>query len=479
MEDPNIQDLQEDTFVVVIALVAILAAGFFYIVLIAFLTSPKTMTPFWWLPASLALFSSAAGYHLYQWHRFRLGTRVFIVGLMLAVISFATWSMAQFAAIEAYLLLLVVAMAGLLINPAAALRTAGLAIVTALAACFSLYGVSWAVLHSLLAPLAMTAAMAIISWVSSDHLMTAVSWAMQSQERARQRTMDLLESQQELQKAYRLLESTNIRLQEAEAAAVKANELKTRFITNLSHELRTPLGAIINFSYILSRKHHGALTPEQHDYLARIHNAGELLVEIVNDLLDLAKIEAGQMELFREPVDLAGLSLDVLGTIAGLLADKPVELRSEMPPFLPQVSGDETRIRQVLLNILGNAAKYTHKGAITLRIVDTGTGMAQVSVTDTGIGIRPEDFDKIFEEFRQTEEALALRKAGTGLGLPISKKFVELHGGQMWVESEPGRGSTFHFTLPVDPELPPLPAAVALSADNGTKFEILNKVTES
>jgi signal transduction histidine kinase len=246
-----------------------------------------------------------------------------------------------------------------------------------------------------------------------------------------------------------MLETTNIRLKQAEAAATQANELKTRFITNLSHELRTPLSAIINFSFILSENYHGTVTKDQQDYLLRIHDSGELLLEIVNDLLDLAKIESGQMNLFVEPIDLITLGDRVMHTIAGLAASKPIQLYEELPAELPPVKGDATRIRQVLLNLLGNAVKYTDEGRIMLRIADTGRGFIQVSVIDTGIGIQEKDFEMIFEEFRQTEEAFALRKQGTGLGLPISKKFIELHGGKMWVESEVGRGSTFHFTLPI------------------------------
>jgi signal transduction histidine kinase len=476
MDDTELQELQKDTFVVVVFLIAILDAVFFYIVLITFLYDPKHAEPFWWLPATLTFLTCLFSYKLYKNNRFRLGTHLFVGGLMLAVISFATWSLAQFGSVQAYLLLLVVAMAGLLINPSAAVRAAGVAIIASLGVCVSLYGFSWAIFQVLLAPLTMTGAMAIISWVSSDNLTTAISWAMGSEERARQRTEELFESQQELQKAYRLLETTNVRLQKAEAAAVKANELKTRFITNLSHELRTPLSAIINFSYILSKNHYGQVTSEQRDYLMRIHGAGELLIEIVNDLLDLAKIEAGQMELFREPVDLAAVSAEVMSTVSGLLTDKSVELRQEIPPDLPRVIGDETRIRQVLLNLLGNAAKYTSEGTITLRIIAKEKKLVQVSVIDTGIGIRPEDFEKIFEEFQQTEEAFALRKVGTGLGLPISRKFVELHGGQLWVESERGRGSAFHFTLPVAPNGALLTLKGAKSPVNGTSAPIINRV---
>jgi signal transduction histidine kinase len=157
------------------------------------------------------------------------------------------------------------------------------------------------------------------------------------------------------------------------------------------------------------------------------------------------------MELFRESIDLAAVSTSVMNTIAGLIKDKPVELRQELPSNLPKVKADEVRIRQILLNLLGNAAKYTDEGHITLRVSENDGNLLQVSVIDTGIGIRKEDFERIFEEFQQAKEAFTLRKPGAGLGLPISKKFVELHGGQLWVESEVGQGTAFHFTLPINP----------------------------
>ncbi|MBI1880054.1 MAG: HAMP domain-containing histidine kinase, partial [Chloroflexi bacterium] len=450
--DTDLQELQKDTFVVVLVLVIVLALILFYVMLLAqsfAVPAAQADYRFWWLPSTLACLVCYFSFRLYKANHFRPATYVFVGGLTLTVLSFTLWSNSSFNYLQVYLLLLIVAMAGLLISPQAAAQTAVFVVLVTLSAAFYFYGFSWQTVRPLVAPLSMACGMAVVSWVSSEHLTTAMGWALHSQERAHQRTQELFESQQELKKAYHLLETTNVRLKAAEAAAVETNRLKTRFITNLSHELRTPLNAIINFSYILSKNHHGAVTPEQADYLTRIHNSGELLLQIVNDLLDLAKIEAGQMDLFKEQIDLAAMSENVLSTVSGLLTDKPVELRREISPTLPRVVGDETRLRQVLLNLLGNAAKYTDQGSITLRAARNGSDFVKVSVIDTGIGIRAEDFERIFEEFQQTEEAFALRKVGTGLGLPISKKFIELHGGKLWVESELGHGSAFHFTVPI------------------------------
>ncbi len=468
MQDSDLQELQKDTFVVVLILVAILGILLFYIRLLLFVDTVPfhfQLESLWWMPPVLILLTCYFSYKLHKKDKFRWGTYLFIGGLILAVNSLMVGPNPLFNRIHIYLLVLVVAMAGLLINPQAAAQAAGVTVVVTTGVAFIVNGFSWATIQPLLAPLAMACGMAAISWINADYLITAVQWAMDSQKRAAQRSQELFESEQKLQKAYTLLETTNIRLREAEAAATKANELKTRFIRNLSHELRTPLSAIINFSYILSQNYHGAVTKEQQDYLMRIHDSGELLLDIVNDLLDLAKVESGQMNLFLEPVDVAVIGRSVMNTICGVVADRPVELCQEIPPDLPLITGDETRIRQVLLNLLGNAAKYTNEGSITLRMAQNEDEFVQISVIDTGIGIKPDDFDRIFEEFQQTEEAFALRKVGTGLGLSISKKFVELHGGQMWVESKYGRGSVFHFTLPIAVDSQDAPEEAMCSID--------------
>jgi signal transduction histidine kinase len=450
MQDSDLQELQKDTFDILVILVGIYGFILLYIMLIKTYVLGQLIT-LWWLPSALIFATCFFSYKLRRIGLFRRGTYVFIGGLIVAVISFLFLPGSQFQQREAYLLVLVVAMAGLLINPQAAADAAGFAVVATVGTAFVVGGANWDSffsLFSLFPPLGLTCGMAAVSWVSSDHLTTTLQWAMDSQARAQQRSRELFEKQQELQKAYLMLETANLRLQQAEAAANQANQFKTRFVTSLSHELRTPLSAIINFSFILAQDHHGAVTPEQREYLTRIHDAGNLLLEIVNDLLDLAKMESGQMEIFREPLALIPLATSVMNTISGLVSSQ-VKLRQVIPVDLPLVDGDETRIRQILLNLLSNAAKYTEKGHIILQMSQMNDRFVRVSVVDSGIGIKKEDFERIFEEFQQTEDAFAMRKVGTGLGLPISKKFVELHGGQLWLESEYGRGSTFHFTLPI------------------------------
>ncbi|GAB4427294.1 MAG: ATP-binding protein [Anaerolineae bacterium] len=449
MQDADIQELQKETFVVVALIIGIVALGLAYWMLV--LSQVRGYYYWvWWLPTACALVTLYASGRFYQRDRFRHSTYIFVGGLILSVTTFMVWPDTSYFTREIYLLLPVIAIAGLLITPLAAIQAANFAAVVSVAATLFVFGFSWYSLPPLIFPMLMVYSIAAMSWVSSSNLTTTLQWAFNSQARARQRSQELFESQLELKRAYQLLETTNIRLAQAEAEARQVSEFKTRFITNLSHELRTPLSAIINFSYILLKKKYGDVTSEQGEYLGRIQDAGELLLQITNDLLDLAKIEAGQMDLFIEPVDLTAVGTSVLSTTAGLLTDKPVELRQEFSPDLPLIHADETRVRQILLNLLGNAAKYTDTGSITLRMQPHPEGRVKISVIDTGIGIREEDFERIFEEFQQTEEAFTLRKTGTGLGLPISRKFAELHGGRLWVESIYRQGTSFHLLLPVN-----------------------------
>ncbi len=452
MQESDLQELQKETFVVVVAITIMLAGTLAY----AMLYLAEVYRLLWWIPSFIALGTCLASIKLYQKDRFRQATYIFIGGCILAIVSLVFWPQLNFYQREIYLLMLVVAMAGLLISPRAALGAATFAAVLTFAATLYLYDFNGDVALMLGAPLAMIYGIAMVSWISSSHLTTTLQWAYNSQARAQDRSRELFESQQELKRAYQLQETTNFRLQEAEAAARQASEFKTRFITNLSHELRTPLSAIINFSFLLSKNRYGDVNEEQKEYLTRIHGAGELLLDIVNDLLDLAKIEAGQMDLFMEPLDLETICRAVLDTTSGLITDKPIKLKLEVAQNLPDVYGDNTRIRQILINLLGNAEKYTDEGSITLRVYQQDKDYLRISVIDTGAGIRDQDFERIFEEFQQTEEAFTMRKVGTGLGLPISKKFAELHGGNLWVESEYGKGSAFHFTLPIlsFPEVP-------------------------
>ncbi len=239
-------------------------------------------------------------------------------------------------------------------------------------------------------------------------------------------------------------------------AAKRLRELdrsKRRFLTNMSHELRTPLTNIIGFSRLMLKGIDGQLTEQQQNDLQIIYRNGQHLLGLINDLLDISHIEAGLMELEFRDVNLADLMRSVLATASALVHDKDIELHQEIAPNLPTVQADPARIRQVLLWLLANAAKFTEQGVITVRAWPAN-GQVLVSVSDTGVGIPPEDRERIFEQFEQGSLENGRRPDGAGLGLALSKEFVEMHGGEMWVESEIGKGSTFTFTLPLQPDSP-------------------------
>jgi signal transduction histidine kinase/DNA-binding response OmpR family regulator len=265
----------------------------------------------------------------------------------------------------------------------------------------------------------------------------------------------LLAQRQALADQNERLEQTLVELGEAKRLAEMAREqalsasaAKSTFLANMSHELRTPLNAIINFTKFLSKERYGELSPRQQELQSRVLANADHLLGLINDILDLSKIEAGRMDLFREITNVSPIIQGVLSTAVGLTKDKDIVLEAEVPDALPDVDIDRTRIRQVLLNLLSNAAKFTEHGSITVRAAVAGR-MVQIDVQDTGIGIAPEHHELVFEEFRQVEDEFTRGYQGTGLGLPICKRLVEMHGGAIWLESTPGVGSTFSFTIPL------------------------------
>ena len=228
-----------------------------------------------------------------------------------------------------------------------------------------------------------------------------------------------------------------------------ANKHKSEFLANMSHELRTPLNAIIGFSEVMLERMFGDVNEKQEEYLKDIHSSGQHLLSLINDILDLSKVEAGRMELNLDDFDLPAAIGNSLTLIRERALRHGIVLASEIDPALGTIRADERKFKQVMLNLLSNAVKFTpEKGKITVRARPAG-GMVEVAITDTGVGIAPEDLDAVFEEFKQVGTDYTRKAEGTGLGLPLAKRFVELHGGAMRLASEPGKGSTFSFTLPL------------------------------
>jgi signal transduction histidine kinase len=226
-----------------------------------------------------------------------------------------------------------------------------------------------------------------------------------------------------------------------------ASQHKSEFLANMSHELRTPLNAIIGFSEVLGERMFGELNEKQEEYLKDIYASGQHLLSLINDILDLSKIEAGRMELELTDFNLPATLDNALTLVRERAGRRGIALGLTVDERLEQIRADERKVRQVVLNLLSNAIKFTPEGGrIEVRAVPVD-GVVEISVTDTGVGIAPEDQEAIFEEFRQVGTA-AKKVEGTGLGLALSRKFVELHGGRIWVESQTGAGSTFTFTIP-------------------------------
>jgi signal transduction histidine kinase len=229
------------------------------------------------------------------------------------------------------------------------------------------------------------------------------------------------------------------------------DEMKSQFLASMSHELRTPLNAVLNFTEFVSLGLMGPVNDKQKDALGKSLDSARYLLALINDVLDMTKIEAGMMKLFVEDnVHISDEMLPVVATAQTLLKDRHVQFISDIDEGLPPLVGDRRRIRQIMLNLISNACKFTEQGSVTLSVKNRGDELL-FAVIDTGPGIAQEDQAIIFEPFRQTETGIK-HMGGTGLGLPISKRLVEAHGGRIWLESVPGEGASFFVTLPLHSE---------------------------
>jgi signal transduction histidine kinase len=228
----------------------------------------------------------------------------------------------------------------------------------------------------------------------------------------------------------------------------EASKHKSQFLANMSHELRTPLNAILGYTELMADGAYGEPSEKMLDVLKRLEANGKHLLGLINDVLDLSKIEAGQLVLELSDYCVQDIAQTVRSTLEPLAADKKLAFKLELAPDLPPGHGDGRRLTQVLINLVGNAIKFTDAGEVAIK-AEANNGSFHVSVRDTGPGISAADQTKLFQEFQQADNAITRKKGGTGLGLAISKRIIEMHGGRIWVESQVGQGSTFTFTLPV------------------------------
>ncbi len=310
----------------------------------------------------------------------------------------------------------------------------------------------------------------LLGWATRSELLTIAAWSMASFDEARKRLdqvredrLALEQSRADLIQANHELARLSNRLKVLERVAEEALQAKTEFVANVSHELRTPLNMIIGFADVISRSpqvYGGRLPAALLTDIAAIRRNADHLATLVNDVLDLSQVEAGRMALSREPVAIQPTIRAALAVVKGLFDARGLYLQAKIDPNLSPVFCDETRIRQVIINLLGNAGRFTEQGGVILHCREHGREVV-ISVADTGPGIAEQDQKRIFEPFQQVDVSTRRQHGGSGLGLTISKQFVEMHGGRMWLESEVGVGTTINFTLPLEN-----PAPLALGTDH-------------
>ena len=408
----------------------------------------------------------ALAYHFLGRNQYRWAYALWLTGVALAIVL-ASWLLASplVLVFSSVLPLVAVITIG---NWAGVAMTLGLGALV-WAATVGLLGVPLSVGEAWLI-LATGVFNALLGWAARSELVAAAQWSLASFETARrdlttarewqselaQSKADLMQANQELTRLYH-------RLKTLERIAEEARQAKSEFVANVSHELRTPLNMIIGFADVISHSpqiYGRRLPPSLLTDIAAIRRNAEHLAALVDDVLDLSQVEAGRMALSREWVALAPMLNEAVAVVQGLFTARGLYLEWASDPDmdnspLPPVLCDVTRIRQVIINLLGNAARFTDEGGVRLRC-DVHDREVVISVADTGAGIAEEDQQCIFEPFQQADVSTRRRHGGSGLGLTISKQFVEMHGGRMWLESRLGAGTTIYFSLPLDQPTSPL-----------------------
>jgi signal transduction histidine kinase len=318
---------------------------------------------------------------------------------------------------------------------------------------------SWAFLgfHQIVAVI-LTFLSALLAAQVTGELYQVTEWALLNYQRERRTTQELFDNRVLLERSLlrsqalsERLQETNSELETARTAAEEAKHYRGQFLANMSHELRTPLNAIIGFSETMLKfpiMYDNVRLPDAYEAdLNQIYTSGRQLLTLINDILDLAKVDAGKLEVRMDKVDVRPIISSVLSTAQGLIGKKPIKLEANVPEYLPLVWADDARVRQVLLNLYSNAAKFTDEGNITVSARETEEGV-EISLKDSGSGIPKESLGLIFEEFTQADtDGRRDPRSGAGLGLTISRQLCTLMGGRIWAESEPGKGSTFYFVV--------------------------------
>ncbi len=437
--------------------------------LIAISVDDSTASLWIFTPIVLVIASLLTRYMLGR-ERITAAARVFSLGGIVAVAAALYTTDSVLLQVVPFAFTVVVFISGLMLSPSSMIYVTLLAV-------GAIVGIPWLVIgdlsffggHQFFAIGLLMVAAGLAAQVTGE-LYRVTQWALDNYRRERSTNDALFESRRALERSLKRsealsdsLKAINAELEEARAAAEAAKHFRGQFLANMSHELRTPLNAIIGFSETMMKfpiMYDNTPMPQvyQND-LGQIFNGGQQLLTLINDILDLARIDAGKLEVVSTEMDLQPVLHTVMATVNGLLAGKPITLNNTLPDPLPTLYADPNRVRQVLINLFSNAVKFTNMGEVGLTIRKMEAGV-QFSVYDTGIGIAPENQALIFEEFKQANAGLGRDpRAGSGLGLAITRQLVTLMNGRVWVESTLGKGSTFHVLLPA--EAPPRSAETA------------------
>ncbi|HMB22193.1 MAG: ATP-binding protein [Chloroflexota bacterium] len=324
-------------------------------------------------------------------------------------------------------------------------------------------GANWLDVSEIITPNILIYLTAFTTWLISRQLVIVLNWMQASYKEAssllgqlRTERASMASTLKQLEEAYRRIEKMNSALIEARRVAEEARQLKAEFAANISHELRTPLNIIIGFSETMANApetYQGvSWSPTLRGDVEQIYQSSRHLLSLIDDILDLSALDMHRLGLTFEETSIEAVITEAVTVVQDLFHAKQLYLKVNVSTNLPPLRIDATRIRQVLINLLNNASRFTSTGGVTVSAQMSGYAL-QVAVADTGIGIAPQDISKVFDEFGQVDSTLHREHDGSGLGVPLSKRLIELHNGRMWLESEPGNGSTFFFTLPVQNEV--------------------------
>jgi len=415
---------------------------------------------------------------------------VYALGTMVGVGIALTTDDPQALQVIPFIFPLLIFVIGLLLPPSNTFLASVLATVITLIVPFLSTG-SWAFLdfHQIVAVI-LTFLSALLAAQVTGELYQVTEWALLNYQRERRTTQELFDNRVLLERSLlrsqalsERLQETNVELENARTAAEEAKHYRGQFLANMSHELRTPLNAIIGFSETMLKfpiMYDNARLPDAYEAdMNQIYTSGRQLLTLINDILDLAKVDAGKLEVRMDKVDVRPIISSVLSTASGLIGKKQIKLDSNVPDYLPLVWADDARIRQVLLNLYSNAAKFTDAGTITVTARETDEGV-EISLKDTGSGIPKESVDLVFEEFTQADiGGRRDPRSGAGLGLTISRQLLTLMGGRIWAESEMGQGSTFFFVLQRYKEPLPVQLPTSIGSNGSTSPAAVPVVSES